>query len=142
MNLKDLLPAARAAGRDILLLSIRLWIANIFLRSGLLKLQSWDSTLSLFQEEYALPILPPQFAAIMGTGAEIIGGLLVLFGFLTPLGAFILFGVTSVIELFVYPGTNDHYHWLFLCAVLIMFGGGKWSLSGFMKGAFQSRPNN
>ncbi len=133
MNKSEKILWAHAQGQDIVLLGIRLWIANIFLRSGILKLQSWDSTISLFQEEYALPFLPPQLAAFMGTGAEILGGALVLLGFFTPLGAFILFGVTSVIELFVYPGTNDHYHWLLLLAVLIFFGSGKWGVSGFRK---------
>lgn len=130
---KEKISWARAQGQDLMLLIIRLWIANIFLRSGLLKLQSWDSTLSLFQDEYALPILPPQIAAYMGTGAEILGGALVLIGLFTPLGAFILFGVTATIELFVYPGTNDHYHWLLLLGVLIMFGGGKWGASRFLR---------
>lgn len=130
---KEKISWARAQGQDVILLIIRFWIANIFLRSGLLKLQSWDSTLSLFQEEYALPYLAPQFAAIMGTGAEILGGALVLLGLFTPFGAFVLFGVTLVIELFVYPGTNDHYHWLLLLGVLIVFGGGKWGASRFLR---------
>lgn len=130
---KEKISWARAQGQDIILLIIRLWIANIFLRSGLLKLQSWDSTLSLFQDEYALPFLPPQIAAFMGTGAEILGGALVLIGLFTPLGAFILFGVTATIELFVYPGTNDHYHWLLLLGVLIVFGGGKLGASRFLR---------
>ncbi len=130
---KEKISWARAQGQDLMLLIIRLWIANIFLRSGLLKLQSWDSTLSLFQDEYALPFLPPQIAAFMGTGAEILGGALVLIGLFTPLGAFILFGVTATIELFVYPGTNDHYHWLLLLGVLIVFGGGKWGVSRLLR---------
>lgn len=130
---KEKISWARTQGQDIILLIIRLWIANIFLRSGLLKLFSWDATISLFQDEYALPILPPQIAAYMGTGAEILGGSLVLIGLFTPLGAFILFGVTATIELFVYPGTNDHYHWLLLLGVLIMFGGGKWGVSRFLR---------
>jgi putative oxidoreductase len=115
-------------GKDILLLIIRLWIANIFIRAGVLKLLSWDTTLSLFETEYHLPFLPTNVAAIMGTTSELIGGTLVLLGFLTPLGALILLGITATIELFIYPGTTDHYHWIMLLAVLIFFGAGRFSL--------------
>ena len=48
--------------RDFVLLFIRLWIAKIFIVSGFLKLESWDSTISLFETEYMLPILHPNIA--------------------------------------------------------------------------------
>lgn len=119
------LSAVKRPAADILLLVIRLWLAKIFLTSGYLKLISWESTISLFQDEYNLPILPPEIAAYLGTGAEIFAGALVLIGFLTPFGALILAGITATIEIFVYPGTNDHYHWLMLCSVLMIYGGGR-----------------
>lgn len=119
-------------GQDILLLIIRLWIANIFLKAGILKILSWEATISLFQDDYALPFLPPNIAAILGTLAEVTGGVFVLLGLFTPFGALILFGVTATIEIFVYPGTSDHYHWLFLCAILIFFGGGRLSVDNYI----------
>ena len=131
MLLQKIAPLQKWA-KDILLLVIRLWIANIFIRSGLLKLAPWDATISLFENEYHLPILPPAIAAIMATIAEITGGSLVLLGLLTPIGAFILFGITLTIELFVYPGTTDHYHWMMLLAVLIIFGAGRFSADNFI----------
>jgi hypothetical protein len=30
-----------------------------------------------------------------------------------------------VIEIFIYPGTTDHYHWLLLLGILITHGCGK-----------------
>lgn len=132
MRFLKISPILQNWAQDILLLFIRLWIANIFLRSGLLKIMSWEATISLFQDEYALPIIPPNIAAIMGTMAEIGAGAFILIGLITPFAAIILLGVTLVIELLVYPGTNDHYHWMMLLAVLMLFGGGKISADNFL----------
>ena len=44
MLLQKIAPLQKWA-KDILLLVIRLWIANIFIRSGLLKLAPWDLSL-------------------------------------------------------------------------------------------------
>lgn len=57
--------------RDALLLCFRLYLAWVFLRSGLAKLDDWDNTLFLFQEEFQVPLLPPALAAIAGTLGEI-----------------------------------------------------------------------
>src|SRR3954471_4532739 len=35
-------------------LAVRFWLARVFFMSGLTKIQSWDSTLSLFENEYAV----------------------------------------------------------------------------------------
>ena len=43
--------------------AVRFWLARVFFLSGLTKIQSWDSTLSLFESEYAVPLLPPELAA-------------------------------------------------------------------------------
>ncbi len=53
-------------------LLVRLWVANAFWRSGLVKIQSWDSTISLFTYEYQVPLLPPEIAAYLGTFAELV----------------------------------------------------------------------
>jgi len=44
-------------------LAIRLFLANVFIKSGLTKIQSWDSTLYLFNDVYQVPLLPPEIAA-------------------------------------------------------------------------------
>ena len=40
-------------------LGIRLWVANVFWKSGLTKLQSWDTTVALFESEYHVPLSRP-----------------------------------------------------------------------------------
>lgn len=132
IKLRRIYTANQNTLQAILLLVIRLWIANIFLKSGLLKLQSWEATLSLFTDDYNLPLMSPQIAAVLATIAEIGAGGLILFGFFTPFAALLLFMVTLTIELFVFPGTNDHYHWMMLCGVLFAFGGGKLSIDALI----------
>ena len=67
-------PLVRAADllRPLLLLALRLYLASVFFRSGLTKIADWDTTLYLFTEEYAVPVLPPALAALMGTAGELL----------------------------------------------------------------------
>ena len=44
-------------------LAIRLYVANVFWKSGLTKIASWDTTVMLFTHEYAVPLLSPELAA-------------------------------------------------------------------------------
>ncbi|MDX2028551.1 MAG: DoxX family protein [Alphaproteobacteria bacterium] len=107
------------------LLAARLWIAKTFFMSGLVKIKSWDSTIALFTDEYKVPVLPPEIAAYMATAAELSLPVLLVLGLMTPFAALGLFVMTLVIELFVYPGTTDHYHWMLLLGVLVTHGSGK-----------------
>ena len=79
-------------------LGLRLFLANVFFKSGLTKIQTWDSTLYLFREEYKVPLLPPDFAAWLGTGAELALPVLLVFGVFgrfAALGLFILNAVAA-----------------------------------------------
>lgn len=120
------------------LLAARLWIAKTFWISGMVKIKSWSSTIALFTDEYKVPILPPEIAAYMATAAELSLPVLLVLGFMTPLAALGLFVMTMVIELFIYPGTTDHYHWMLLLGILITHGSGKfgadyWLIKRFYK---------
>lgn len=111
--------------QSIALLAARLWMAKIFFMSGLVKIKSWSSTVALFTDEYKVPIVPPEIAAYMATAAELSLPVLLVFGFMTPLAAFGLFVMTMVIELFIYPETTDHYHWMLLLGIIFTHGSGK-----------------
>lgn len=111
--------------QSAVLLAVRLWMAKVFFMSGLVKIKSWDSTIALFTDEYKVPVLPPEIAAYMATAAELSLPVLLVLGFMTPLAALGLFVMTMVIELFIYPGTTDHYHWMLLLGILITHGSGK-----------------
>ena len=52
-------------------LAIRLYIADVFFAAGLTKIRDWDSTQALFREEYHVPLLPPDVAAMLGAFGEL-----------------------------------------------------------------------
>ena len=72
-------------------LMIRLWIANVFFSAGLLKFQSWDTTMYLFEYEYAVPLLSPEIAAVMGTAVELCFPVLLALGLMGRFAAFVLY---------------------------------------------------
>ena len=113
-------------------LAIRLYIAKVFFWSGLTKIQSWSTTVMLFEYEYAVPVLSPNVAAILGTGAELILPPLLAFGLAARPAAFALF-VFNYIAVISYPdisdaGIKDHFYWGFLLLVPLFHGAGKLSL--------------
>lgn len=117
-------------------LAIRLYMARVFLWSCWLKISDWQTTLMLFQYEYKVPLVSPVVAAYLGTGAELIFGLLVVLGLVTRLSALGLLA-TNIVMVFSYPilmtpegacMVKDHYIWGLMLTVLIFYGPGKWSL--------------
>jgi putative oxidoreductase len=62
-------------------------MAGVFFRSGLTKIQSWETTLTLFEFEYAVPLLPPVAAANLGTAAGLFLPALLALGLLGRLSA-------------------------------------------------------
>ena len=72
-------------------LTIRLYVSWIFFKSGLLKIQLWESTVNLFEYEYAVPLLSPNLAAILGTAAELVLPVLVALGLAGRVSALALF---------------------------------------------------
>jgi putative oxidoreductase len=112
-------------------LGLRLYLANVFFKSGLTKIQTWDSTLYLFNDVYQVPLLSPDSAAYLATGAELgLSVLLVLglFGRFAAAGLFMLNGVAvfSYSELSE-AGINQHLSWGILLGVLLLLSSGKWS---------------
>jgi len=122
--------AHRALPTDLLLLVQRLGIAAIFLQSGRTKVEGLftipQTTVDLFELEYALPLLPPKLAAYLAAGAEHLFPVLLVLGLFTRLSAAALLGMTLVIQLFVYPDAwPTHLSWVGLMLPLIALGGGR-----------------
>jgi putative oxidoreductase len=123
----------RVLSPSLLLLVQRLGIASVFFLSGRTKVEGWftitDSTYELFRFEYALPVIPPEIAAVMATVSEHVFSLLLVVGLFTRFSALALLGMTLVIQTFVYPDAwSTHLSWAGLLLPLIAMGGGKWSL--------------
>lgn len=110
-------------------LLFRVSVGAVFFKSGLVKIQSWETTLGLFRDEYALPLLPPNLAAYLGTAAELICPVLIVLGLFARLGAAALFAMTLVIQLFVYPANwAEHLMWAALLGFIMSRGAGTLSL--------------
>lgn len=117
----------------LLLLIARLGIAGVFFLSGRTKVEGWltitDGTYELFRTEYALPLLPPEPAAVLATLAEHGFSILLVLGLATRLSAAALLMMTLTIQIFVYPDAwSTHLSWAAVLLPLIARGGGAWSL--------------
>ena len=112
-----------------LILVARIATFSVFFRSGLVKLADWNATLSLFQNEYNVPVLPPEIAATLAASMELGLSTLVLLGLFTRLSALGLLGMVAVIQPFVYPmAWPDHIQWLAFMIFIICRGPGRLSL--------------
>ena len=113
-------------------LAARLYVAAAFFRSGLTKLADWDITLALFQDEYHVPLLPPEVAAVAGTAGELGLPVLLVLGLGGRLAALGLSAV-NVVAVLSLPDMPDaafqlHVFWGSLLALLVLWGPGHWSL--------------
>ncbi len=120
----------------------RIGIAGVFWRSGQTKVNEWqvtDSTIYLFEEEYALPLLQPEFAANMAALAEHLFPVLLILGIASRFSAAALLAMTLVIQIFVYPGSwPDHFTWAAALIFLIARGPGALSLDHLIGRRFLS----
>ncbi len=122
--------------QPLLALLGRLYVAQVFFLSGLTKLRDWDITLALFNDEYHVPLLPPEVAAYMGTAGEIGLPLLLVLGLggrVAPLGLSVvnLVAVLSLSEI-VPAALQQHISWGLVLAALAVFGTGRWALDSLL----------
>jgi len=117
-------------------LFIRCWVAKAFIASGLTKIQSWGSTLILFQYEYMVPFLPPEIAASISVCVELGVSTLLILGLGGRIPALILF-VFNIMAVVSYPylrspagavGLKDHICWGIILLVILLHGTGKLTL--------------
>jgi putative oxidoreductase len=128
---EKLLPGA------LLLLIARLGVAGVFFMSGRTKvdgiLHIKDSTYTLFETDYKLPLVPPHIAAHAAAYSEHLFPILLVLGLFSRVGALALLGMTTVIEVFVYPDAwPTHLSWAGLLLPIIARGGGAWSLDALL----------
>ena len=119
-------------------LIVRLWVAMVFFKSGLTKIANWDTTVLLFTNEYHVPLLPPEVAALLGTGAELVLPVFLALGLGGRIAAAALF-VFNIIAVISYPeleglGLEQHYVWGILLLVTLLHGPGALSLDHLIVG--------
>jgi putative oxidoreductase len=130
----------QAAGHLVDLV-IRLYMADVFFRSGLVKIRNWDGTLYLFENEYRVPLLPPELAAWMGAFGELLFPPLLALGLAARFAALTLsvVNVVAVIAFWHVLAENEgarmsHFYWGLLLLVTLCHGPGKLSLDHLLAG--------
>ena len=117
---------------SVLQLMFRIAIAAVFWSSGLTKIASWDTTIAMFRDEYMVPLLPPELAAVMSATFELSCSALIVVGLATRLATLPLLGMTFVIEVFVYPEYwSMHLMWATVLLFLLTKGPGAFSLDHY-----------
>jgi putative oxidoreductase len=120
-----------------LALAVRWYVSWQFLKSGFIKLTSWDGTLYLFENEYHTPLLPPDVAAVAGTCGELFFPSLLVVGFASRLGAIGLFAVNAMAvisyrQVLLAEGYEaalaQHVLWGSMALFLMIYGPSKLSL--------------
>jgi putative oxidoreductase len=118
---------------SLIVLVARVATFSVFMRSGLSKLSDWNATLMLFRDEYKVPLLPPDMAAYMAAGMELTLSTFVLVGLLSRLSVLGLFGMITVIQIFVYPTAwPDHIQWIGFMIFIFCRGPGALSLDALI----------
>ena len=118
--------------QPVALAGARFYVGWVFFAAGLTKLSDWETTLFLFELEYAVPFLSPATAALLGTAGELLFPVLLvsgLFGRLAAIGLSAV-NVVAVISLAEIAPAALTLHWLWgvILAGLVIFGPGKLSL--------------
>lgn len=125
---------------SILQLAMRLGIAAVFFRSGMLKLDSWQFAVLLFRDEYQLPLIAPELAARLATTLELGIPPLLALGLATRLATLPLLGMIAVIQLLVYPNAwSEHLMWGSILLFLLTRGGGSISVDHLMARRLSAR---
>jgi len=130
--------------QPLALLAARLYVAQVFLLSGLTKLRDWDITLALFADEYRVPLLPPALAAWLGTGGELVLPVLLalgLFGRFAAAGLFVVNAVAVISLVDIPPAAlQQHHFWGSLLLGLLLWGPGRWSVDAWWRARLLASP--
>jgi len=135
--------AALESAQAPALLAARLYVAQVFFQSGLTKLRDWEITVALFTDEYHVPLLPPEVAAVAGTTGELLLPVLLVIGLagrFAALGLSVV-NVVAVISLAeIAPAAlQQHILWGCLLVGVLLWGPGRWSLDRFVLPWVQQR---
>ena len=125
---------------SILLFAGRIGVGATFLKAGLLKYNSFEFAVRLFQEEYRVPLLDPAVAARIAMVQELSLPILLFLGLATRVATIPLLGMIAVIQTFVYPNAyNDHLVWGSILVLVLTRGPGVLSLDSLIERATRRR---
>ena len=149
MGLVEKLAAPSQAINDLLsklqppfLLFVRVYVAWVFLKSGMHKIGDWETTLVLFEYEYQVPLLSFELAAYLATFGELVFPVFLIIGLGSRYSAIALSFVNIMAVVSYYAtlakGAGLVWHYLYGCMLLIsvLYGGGFFSIDQWLKAKF------
>jgi putative oxidoreductase len=94
-----------------------------------------DSTLQLFETQYAYSPVPGAVAAYLVTYAEFVTPICLVIGFGTRFAAFALLAITILLQVYVAPALwwSHHVYWVCLLLVLVALGPGGASIDALLR---------
>lgn len=124
--------AALETAQPLAQLAARLYVAQVFFASGLTKLRDWEITRALFEDEYHVPLLAPEVAAVLGTAGELALPVLLALGLagrFAAAGLSVINAVAVISLAEIAPAAlQQHVFWGSLLMGLLLWGPGRWSL--------------
>lgn len=124
----------------ILQLGMRIGVGMVFFKAGLLKYNSFEFAIKLFEDEYKVPVLAPAVAARIAMINELTTSTLLFLGLATRLTTLPLLGMILVIQIFVYPSAwPDHVLWGSILIFLLTRGPGPFSVDYLIERYFLKR---
>ena len=113
---------------SLLQLGMRVGVGMVFFNAGILKFQSFEFAVKLFEDEYKVPLLDPAVAARITMFNELTWPVLLFPGFATRFATLPLLGQLLVME-YTYPKAwNDHVFWGSVLLFILTRGPGAFSL--------------
>jgi putative oxidoreductase len=124
----------------VILLAMRIGVGSVFFKAGLLKYQSFEFAVKLFEGEYKVPILSPTVAARITMFNELTWPVFLFLGLATRFATLPLLGSVTVIQLFVYPSAwTENLVWASILVMLLTRGAGALSLDYLVERYFEKR---
>ena len=118
----------------LIALTARAALAQVFWNSAQSHLANWDTTLYMFSDTFQVPLLPPDLAAYLAVTIEVMTPPVLVLGLATRFAALVLFGMTLVIEVFVFPEAwPTHIQWAAMQLMLMGRGAGLLSLDALIQ---------
>lgn len=113
----------------IILLAMRIGVGSVFFKAGLLKYQSFEFAVKLFEDEYKVPLLSPFVAARVTMFNELTWPVFLFLGLATRFATLPILASITVIQLFVYPSAwTENLVWASILVLLLTRGAGTLSI--------------
>jgi NADH dehydrogenase/putative oxidoreductase len=113
-------------------LTMRFWIAKLFVFFGFMQMLHWDTTLAVAGQENPIPFLAPNTAALLSTAIYLVCAGLLMIGFMTRYAALPLL-LLSLIPQIRYTPFDTQLFWMALSGWFAIHGAGPISVDHMLR---------